>query len=68
MELKSNASESAIWRLTDGKGEGGVEGSGPLRKAGSAGSSDYSGADKTGEPTSERTTAAGRMDFVLQVW
>lgn len=67
VELKSNASESAIWRLTDGKGEGGVEGSGALRKSGSTGSGDYSNADKTGEPTSERRTAAGRMDFVLQV-
>ena len=67
MELKSNASESAIWRLTAGKGDRGPEGAGPLRKSGSVGSGDYSGAEKAGEPTSERKTAAGRIDFVLQV-
>ena len=68
VELKSNASESAIWRLTAGKGERGLEGAlPPLRKTGSAGSGDYSGADKTGEPSSERKTSEGRIDFVLQV-
>lgn len=68
VELKSDASESAIWRLTAGKGERGLEGAlPPLRKSGSAGSGDYSGAEKTGEPTSERKTSAGRIDFVLQV-
>ena len=64
MELKSDASESAIWRLTAGKGEREVEGLGPLRKSGSSGGGDV----MTGEPTtSERKTAAGRIDFVLQV-
>lgn len=70
VQLKSNASESAIWRLTAGKGEMGVEGAGPLGKSGSLGSGDYS-SDYSGlkarEPTSERRTAAGRIDFVLQV-
>lgn len=67
VELKSNASESSIWRLTAGKGEMGVEGAGPLGKSGSLGSGDYSGGVKAREPTSERMTAAGRIDFVLQV-
>ena len=67
MELKSDSSESAIWRLTAGKGERGLEGAGRLRKTGSVGSGDYRGAEKAGEPTSERKTAAGRIDFVLQV-
>ena len=67
VESKSSASESAIWRLTAGKGDGGAVSSAPLRKSGSVSSGDYSAAIKPGEPTSERRTAAGRMDFVLQV-
>lgn len=67
MELKSEALQSAIWRLTAGKGERGLKGPGLLHKSGSAGSGDFSGAEKAGEPTSERKTAAGRLDFVLQV-
>lgn len=67
VESKSSASESAIWRLTAGKGDRGVVSSAPLRKSGSVGSGDYSAAMKPGEFTSERRTAAGRVDFVLQV-
>ena len=67
VERKSNASESAIWRLTAGKGETGLEGAGSLGKSGSMGSGDYSGGVRAREPTSERMTAAGRIDFVLQV-
>lgn len=67
VELKSNASESAIWRLTAGKGDMGLEGAGPVRMSGSMGSGEWSGGVKAREPTSERRTAAGRIDFVLQV-
>ena len=64
VEFKSDALESAIWRLTAGKGDRTV---GPLRKSDSGGSGEGPAGGKTGEPTSERTTAAGRVDFVLQV-
>lgn len=62
VESKSNALESAIWRLTAGKGD-----RGPLRKNGSGASGETDPGVKAGEPTFERTTAAGRVDFVLQV-
>jgi hypothetical protein len=62
VESKSNALESAIWRLTAGKGDGAV---GPLLRSG--GSGEVPSGAKAGEPVSERKTAAGRMDFVLQV-
>ncbi len=62
VESKSNALESAIWRLTAGKGDIAV---GPLLRSG--GSGEVPSGAKAGEPVSERKTAAGRVDFVLQV-
>ena len=62
VESKSDALESAIWRLTAGKGD---RGSGALRRG--TGSGEVPSAATAGEPTSERKTAAGRVDFVLQV-
>ena len=62
MESKSNALESAIWRLTAGKGD---IAAGPLLRSG--GSGEVPSGAKAGEPVSERKTAAGRVDFVLQV-
>lgn len=61
VESKSNALESAIWRLTAGKGD---IAAGPLLRSG--GSSEVPSGAKAGEPVSERKTAAGRVDFVLQ--
>ena len=62
VESKSNALESAIWRLTAGEGDGAV---GPLLSSG--GSGEVPSGAKAGESVSERKTAAGRVDFVLQV-
>lgn len=62
VESKSDALESAIWRLTAGKGG---RGGGALHRG--TGSGEVPLAATAGEPTSERKTAAGRVDFVLQV-
>ena len=68
VEVKSDALESAVWRLTAGKGGHIGE---ALSKLGSIGGTDAAKAAATAlaalEPISERRTAAGRMDFVLQV-
>lgn len=58
VDSKQDGLESAIWRLTAGNG---------MRPAATAGSREGSGGGSVAaQPFSERKTAAGRIDFVLQ--
>lgn len=57
VDSKQDGLESAIWRLTAGNG---------MRPAATAGGTHSSGGNASAQPLSERRTAAGRIDFVLQ--
>ena len=57
VDSKQDGLESTIWRLTAGNG---------MRSAAAPGNKEGSSGSIAAQPFSERKTAAGRIDFVLQ--